>query len=158
MNADLKKMFSVYEEAAIGVRTYCWSGLRAEYTLNFSTEAQQIQIGAIDYGTFETSLAKGASLSDSYPLKSGYAVGETASVGIKISNPRKTKAQMLVTDKFGTRVIEGTYDYSYNCIVFKVAFRGGNTKAVINIVRGGGVEWGDSWGDFAPDRDNTLID
>ena len=158
VNADLKKMFSAYEEAVIGARTYSWSGLRAEYTLNFSTEAQKIKIGEIDYGTFGVSLAKGASLSDKYPLKSGYAVGETTSVGMKISNPRKTKAQMIVTDKFGTRVIEGTYDYSYNCIVFKVAFRGGNTKAVINIVRGGGVEWGDSWGDFSPDRDNTLID
>ena len=64
--------------------------------------------------------------------------------------------QLLITDKNGLHIVEGVYDWSTDSIVFEFEYAGGNVTATTAIIGDNGMSWSDEWGEFIPDRENTM--
>ena len=157
LDGHLGKFFTTGLETAVGVFTYKWQNIRAEFGFDFTDDIQKVQTSAISFGKLTVDLPANGKVSKTFSLRNGYALGEYVKFGIEIANAKNVRLQMLITDKDGTRTIDGVYDWANRCIVFKFEYRGGDTHAVIAAVGNGGLHWSDEWGDFTPSRDNTQI-
>lgn len=157
VNTVLKNMLVRADGKAFGMRTYSYKAIRAEYDWSLSTDEEDIYTDAIGYGKLKVSADSNVAISDEYTLKTGYALGETVTIGIKTAD-ENIEAKCIVTDNYGTRVIDGVYDYSSGCVVFGFVSRGGDTSAYVSIASSGKIEWSDAWGEFTPDRDNTFVE
>lgn len=157
VNEDIKGLFSTGNELAVGVFTYPDTGLRAEFTFDFSANPQDIYTSSIGYGEFNLKLDNACTLAEEYPVKDGYGMGEIVQIGVDIKDARYAKLQMVLTGANGTKVIDGKYDWSNGCITFTFEYDGGITNAKVVVIEDGDMNWSNDWGDFTPDRDNTVI-
>ena len=64
---------------------------------------------------------------------------------------------MVLTGANGTKVVDGKYDWSNGCITFTFEYDGGITNAKVVVIEDGDMNWSNDWGDFTPNRDNTVI-
>lgn len=158
VNDDIKGLFSTGDELAAGVFTYPDTGLRAEFDFEFTDDLEAVHTAAIDYGAMTLNLPEGCTLAKAYPVREGYGKGEIIQIGVNVKNARRAKLRLLVNDGNGQRIIDGKYDWSNGCIVFTFEYYGGETQADVTIVENGEMSWSNDWGEFIPDRDNTLLD
>ena len=158
VNDDIKGLFSTGDELAAGVFTYPDTGLRAEFDFEFTDDLEAVHTAAIDYGAMTLNLPEGCTLAKAYPVREGYGKGEIIQIGVNVKNARRAKLRLLVNDGNGQRIIDGKYDWSNGCIVFTLEYYGGETQADVTIVENGEMSWSNDWGEFIPDRDNTLLD
>ena len=157
IDEDIKGLFSSGDEMAVGVFVYPDSGLRAEFSFDFSTNIEDVYASAIDYGNFTVSLQGGCTLADGYPTREGYAQGEIVQIGVDIKNARYANLKMIVVGENGVQVVDGKYDWTNYCVSFTFEYAGGNANATVIVVNVGGMEWSNDWGDFDPNRDNTIV-
>lgn len=160
LNVHIGKFFSTGLETAVGVFTYKSGNIRAEFDFDFTDDIEKVHTPEISFGNLTVNIPVNSKFSETLLLKKrdGYAKGEYVKFGIEIADAKNVCLQMLITDIEGTRTVEGIYDWSNKCIVFKFEYRGGNTQAVIAAVGSGGLHWSDEWGEFNPSKDNTRIE
>lgn len=160
LNVHIGKFFSTGLETAVGVFTYKSGNIRAEFDFDFTDDIEKVHTPEISFGNLTVNIPANSKFSETLLLKKrdGYAKGEYVKFGIEIADAKNVCLQMLITDIEGTRTVEGIYDWSNKCIVFKFEYRGGNTQAVIAAVGSGGLHWSDEWGEFNPSKDNTRIE
>ena len=143
---------------AVGVFTYRSSGLKAEFAFDYSSDVQDVYTSDIGYGALSVTLGENCKIADAYPVKDGYGMGEIVQIGVKIKNAKDAVMQMIVTDKNGTRLISGKYDWSNDCITFTFEYSGGDTDVKVIVLDNGGLQWSEEWGEFNPSKDNTRIE
>lgn len=158
VNDDIKKLFTTGNQMAVGVFTYRSSGLKAEFAFDYSSDVQDVYTSDIGYGALSVTLGENCKLADEYPVKDGYGMGEIVQIGVKIKNAKDAVMQMIVTDKNGTRLISGKYDWSNDCITFTFEYSGGDTDVKVIVLDNGGLQWSEEWGEFNPSKDNTRIE
>lgn len=158
INDDIKKLFSTGNQMAVGVFTYRSSGLKAEFDLDYSSDIKDVYTSAIGYGTLSFTLDEECKLADEYPVKDGYGMGEIVQIGVDIKNARNARLQMMITDKNGTRVVDGKYDWSNDCITFTFEYSGGDTDVKILVLGSGDMGWSSEWDEYDEDRDNTSVE
>lgn len=157
-NDDIKKLFSTGNQMAVGVFTYRSSGLKAEFAFDYSSDTKDVYTSAIDYGKLSLTLDEKCQLSSAYPVRSGYGMGEIVQLGVNVKNAKNTEVQMMITDKNGTRVISGKYDWSNDCVTFTFDYSGGDADAKIRVFDSGDMSWSSEWGgEYDEVRDNTNI-
>ena len=64
---------------------------------------------------------------------------------------------MIVVGENGVQVVDGKYDWTNYCVSFTFEYAGGNANATVIVVNEGDMEWSNDWGDFDPNRDNTIV-
>ena len=158
VNDDIKKLFTTGNRMAVGVFTYRSSGLKAEFAFDYSSDVQDVYTSDIGYGALSVTLGENCKIADAYPVKDGYGMGEIVQIGVKIKNAKDAVMQMIVTDKNGTRLISGKYDWSNDCITFTFEYSGGDTDVKVIVLDNGGLQWSEEWGEFNPSKDNTRIE
>ena len=77
-------------------------------------------------------------------------------IGVKLSSASGYKLQLIITDQNGTHRIDGVYDKTSGCYVFEFTATAGEIYATTIAVEYGDMEWREDWGEFVPDRDNTM--
>ena len=157
VNEDIKGLFSSGDEMAVGVFVYPDTGIRAEFSFDFSTNIEDVYNTSIDYGEFTVSLADGCKLAKEYTVREGYAQGEIVQLGVDIKNARYANLKMIIVGENGVQVVDGKYDWTNYCVSFTFEYAGGNANATVIVVNEGDMEWSNDWGDFDPNRDNTIV-
>ncbi|PWM74253.1 MAG: hypothetical protein DBX59_03970 [Bacillota bacterium] len=156
IDKDIASLFGSGEETAVGLFTYAVKNINAELEMDFSTNEADIFTDAIGYGAFTLTLPEDVTLNDGYRVKTHYGMGEEVVIGVNAENAKTANARLILADGGGTRFVSGSYDWSNDCIVFKFIYAGGAAAAKITVLEYGDMDWSEDWGDFIPDRDNTL--
>jgi len=158
INKDVAALFAGGEktQTALGLFTYNANSIRAEIEYDFSRDLTSVY-EAIGYGDLSVNLPEGRTLNtEDYPVRAGYALGEIVTIGVNVANAKNLKMQMLITSKDGIKIVDGTYDWATGCIVFEFEYAGGDVSVSTAIIKDGGMSWSDEWGEFIPDRENTM--
>ena len=156
VNADVATFMKNAEQTAMAARTYEINSITAEYDYTMRTELSEEEKKTIGYGELHLSVDAGCELDASlYALKEYYAMGETATIAVKAPNG-DYKVQLIFTTESGVQLVESKYNSFRGWYVFNVKFTGGESWAQIDILNESNLGWGD-WGEFVPDRDNTVI-